>query len=310
MSPAEFDRYASEYRAVVNAAVRVSGLDVDRWAGYKARLLLNLMNEQLGDSRALKVLDVGCGIGLVDCGLVSGVGELHGVDTSQGSLEAATRLVPAARFTHFDGLRIPYPDSSFDFVFAICVLHHVTPSDRVAFVGEMTRVARPGGVVLVLEHNPLNPVTRYMVSAVLLTRTQYCSDVRQPDSSWHRPACGQGARPISPSGPGDRHPSNGWSDGSAGYRRVPSTMRGRRRRAVSGRSFQAFDRREHPGIPGAARPGLTEVPKVRAAPSGPSPLRILDPSGRMAGGCWADPEGSASPTGDVTATRVTHRSPS
>jgi hypothetical protein len=41
----------------------------------------------------------------------------------------------------------------------------------------MARVARPGGIVLVLEHNPLNPVTRYIVSrcafdhdAVLLRR--------------------------------------------------------------------------------------------------------------------------------------------
>ena len=177
MSQMDFDRHAPDYRAAVNDAVGMAGADVDQLAGDKARLLLALMGRHLGDAKALKVLDVGCGIGLVDAELVSGVGELHGVDTSQRSLDEAARAVPGAQFTHFTGERMPYAGATFDLVFAICVLHHVPPPRRAAFVGEMARVARPGGIVLVLEHNPLNPVTRYIVSrcafdhdAVLLRR--------------------------------------------------------------------------------------------------------------------------------------------
>ena len=48
-------------------------------------------------------------------------------------------------------------------VFAVCVLHHVDPPDRPALVAEMARVTRPGGLVLVFEHNPLNPLTRRVV---------------------------------------------------------------------------------------------------------------------------------------------------
>jgi SAM-dependent methyltransferase len=123
------------------------------------------------------VLDVGCGVGLLDVRLAPEVGELHGTDTSQSSLDAAARLVPGARFRHFDGETFPYPDDEFDCVFAICVLHHVPPAGRAAFAREMARVIRPGGIVFVLDHNPLNPLTRYVVSrcpfdrgAVLLRR--------------------------------------------------------------------------------------------------------------------------------------------
>jgi SAM-dependent methyltransferase len=177
MRQTDFDRCASRYRAVVNDAVRIAGVDVDRMAASKARLLLRLMGRELGAPRALKVLDVGCGIGLVDRELVSAVGELHEIDTSQKSLAEAALAVPEARFWHFDGERIPYPDGVFDLVFAACVLHHVPPSSWAAFVDEMARVATPGGIVLVLEHNPLNPLTRYLVfrcplddDAVLLRR--------------------------------------------------------------------------------------------------------------------------------------------
>jgi ubiquinone/menaquinone biosynthesis C-methylase UbiE len=182
-----FDRYASDYRGVVNDVLRVAGVDVDRMARSKARLLLRLMDQQLGDARALKVLDVGCGIGLVDRELVSAVGELHGIDTSRKSLEEAALAVPRARFGHFDGQRIPHPDAAFDFVFATCVLHHVPPSRRPAFILEMGRVTRAAGIVLVLEHNPLNPLTRYMVSrcslddgAVLLRRASALGLLAQP----------------------------------------------------------------------------------------------------------------------------------
>ena len=177
MSKTRFDRYAAGYRATVNEAAGVAGVDVDQFAGYKARLLLGLMERRLGDARSRKVLDVGCGIGLVDAELVSGVGELHGIDTSRKCLNEAAHAAPSARFSHFGGERIPHTDDAFDLAFAICVLHHVPPRDRWAFIAEMARVTRPGGIVAIIEHNPLNPMTRYIVSrcafdqdAVLLRR--------------------------------------------------------------------------------------------------------------------------------------------
>jgi len=58
------------------------------------------------------------------------------------------------------------------------VLHHIPLTERAGFVGEMARVTRPGGMAFILEHNPLNPVTRYIVSrcafdvdAVLVSRS-------------------------------------------------------------------------------------------------------------------------------------------
>jgi SAM-dependent methyltransferase len=177
VSKTEFDRHAADYRATINEAAGIAGVDVDQLAGYKARLLLGLMERRLGDAGTRRVLDVGCGIGLVDAELVAGVGELHGIDTSRKSLAEAVHAVPAARFRHFNGERIPEPNDAFDVVFASCVLHHVPPRERAAFVGEMARVTRPDGLVMILEHNPLNPVSRYIVSrcpfdqdAVLLRR--------------------------------------------------------------------------------------------------------------------------------------------
>jgi hypothetical protein len=61
----EFDRCAHDYRVVVNDALRVAGVDVDRMASYKARLLLALMEQALGDPKTLKVPDVGCGVRLI-----------------------------------------------------------------------------------------------------------------------------------------------------------------------------------------------------------------------------------------------------
>jgi ubiquinone/menaquinone biosynthesis C-methylase UbiE len=170
VSETEFDRYAADYRATVNEAADIAGVDVDRLAGDKAQLLLDLLERRLGDASSRKVLDVGCGIGLVDAELVSGVGELHGIDTSRKSVDEATRAVPTARFRHFGGKRIPHADAAFDMVFAICVLHHVPPRDRPAFLAEMARVTRPGGIVAIVEHNPLNPVTRHIVSRCAFDR--------------------------------------------------------------------------------------------------------------------------------------------
>jgi SAM-dependent methyltransferase len=61
-------------------------------------------------------------------------------------------------------LALPFQDESFDFVTAVCVYHHVAPADRLALTAEVRRVLAPGGVFVLIEHNPLNPATRLIVS--------------------------------------------------------------------------------------------------------------------------------------------------
>ena len=169
----EFDRYAADYQCEVN---RAAGVSVERLAAEKARLLLAVLAAELGDPKRLRVLDVGCGIGLVDQELARGVGELCGADVSLKSLEFARLRASSAHFVRYDGAKLPFGDASFDAVFASCVLHHVPPHSRADFIAEMLRPLRRNGLVIIIEHNPANPVTRYIVSrcafdadAVLLT---------------------------------------------------------------------------------------------------------------------------------------------
>jgi len=171
-----FDRFAEDYRAQVDLA---AGVSVERLAGEKARLILDVLSGRLGDHRRLRVLDIGCGIGLVDRELESHVGFLCGVDMSRDSLELAKARAPLTNFALYDGVRLPFSDDSFDATFAISVLHHVAPAARAAFMAEMVRPVAPRGVTILIEHNPLNPVTRRIVSrcafdadAVLLHRRE------------------------------------------------------------------------------------------------------------------------------------------
>jgi SAM-dependent methyltransferase len=79
----------------------------------------------------------------------------------------------------YDGRRLPFPDGHFDVSFAACVLHHVPPPQWDGFVAELHRVTCWGGLVVLFEHNPANPLTRRAVRAcpfdedVVLLRPQW-----------------------------------------------------------------------------------------------------------------------------------------
>src|SRR5258708_33071555 len=73
---------------------------------------------------------------------------------------AGGRAGPRAGLVAADGRHAPFAGGSFDLVFAVCVLHHLAPgAQRDALVGEMARLARPGGLGVIWEPNPLNPLT-------------------------------------------------------------------------------------------------------------------------------------------------------
>jgi SAM-dependent methyltransferase len=157
----EFDRYGESYEAAVEEAISFAGKEHDFYLDAKARRLLGITRRHLGAER-LSALDVGCGPGIFDRHLGSSF-ELHGVDVSPAMVERAREVNPEGSYCVYDGRRLPYADGELDVVFAVCVLHHVDPPDRPALVAEMARVTRPGGLTLVFEHNPLNPLTRRVV---------------------------------------------------------------------------------------------------------------------------------------------------
>jgi SAM-dependent methyltransferase len=173
---AGFDRFGESYESELDRVVSWAGQDVDVYAGVKAEALLDLAASHLDNPAGLTFLDVGCGTGSTDRHLAGRVRAIHGVDISNAMVERARAANPSASYRVYDGASLPFESDAVDVSFAICVAHHVPPSTWPRFFGEMSRVTRCGGIVVVAEHNPYNPVTRAIVNrcafdvdAVLLT---------------------------------------------------------------------------------------------------------------------------------------------
>lgn len=101
-----------------------------------------------------RVLDVGCGPGTITADLARLVphGSVVGCDASASVIERAQTFVDATNvgrlsFEVADAYSLPFPDESFDVVFAHQVLQHL--ADPVRALGEMRRVLRSGGLVAV-----------------------------------------------------------------------------------------------------------------------------------------------------------------
>lgn len=143
-------------------AIAFGGQEHGFYVEAKARRLLEIARRHLG-SHSVSMLDVGCGIGLVDRLLLPHASAVEGVDVSSAMVERARETNPGTAYQVFDGRRLPFGDGEFDVVFAVCVLHHVEPSDRQHLLAEMARVTKDTGLTLVFEHNALNPGTRRVV---------------------------------------------------------------------------------------------------------------------------------------------------
>jgi SAM-dependent methyltransferase len=105
-----------------------------------------------------KGLDVGCGTGVLAARLAEAGYDMVGADPSDGMLDILRSQWPAVQAVQASGTDLPFDDDSFDLVMCVAVMHHVAdPGDVRQTLIEMVRVARPGGRVLVWDHNPRNP---------------------------------------------------------------------------------------------------------------------------------------------------------
>ena len=166
----DFDALTEDYEDKINDVLAFGGLEHQFYIDVKRDRLLELLQQRHGDTTKLTTLDLGCGIGAYHSGLNGKFAELHGIDVSGESVAAAARLHPEVVYASYDGDRLPYPDGQFDAVFTICVMHHVPPAGWETFVAEIYRTLRPGGTILVFEHNPYNPATQYIVRTCVIDK--------------------------------------------------------------------------------------------------------------------------------------------
>jgi len=86
-----------------------------------------------------RTLDVACGTGFMTRHLR---GDVVALDQSAAMIEIARERLPAAEVVVGDALSLPFPDGSFDRVFASYFYCHLEEPERTGFLGEARRVAR------------------------------------------------------------------------------------------------------------------------------------------------------------------------
>jgi SAM-dependent methyltransferase len=160
MNAPEFDRYADHYPELLRDPLRewFSGGRPAVFYERKRDVILSYFRRRGIDPGALRYLDVGCGKGQLLELLRPVFGSARGCDPSPRMIAS----VPDAKLQE-NALALPFSAGEFDFVTAVCVLHHIPRQDCVHLLREIRRVLPPGGTICVIEHNPYNPDTRKIV---------------------------------------------------------------------------------------------------------------------------------------------------
>lgn len=114
-----------------------------RWSRRLAGPFLDFAGVRPGE----RVLDVGCGTGVITAALAERGCVAIGMDASEPYLDGARRdrSHPNIVYEHGDARRMRYPDASFDVCVSTLAIDVISEVDEVA--AEMRRVTRPGGVV-------------------------------------------------------------------------------------------------------------------------------------------------------------------
>jgi SAM-dependent methyltransferase len=137
-----------------------------RFMGRNSSLLAAEFLDLIDPRPGQRVLDVGCGPGVLTAPLAERVGAaaVTGVEPSESFVDAARGLLPDVDIRLAPAEELPFPDDTFDVTLAQLVVHFMT--DPVGGLREMARVTRPGGLVAASvwddagDRSPLSPFWR------------------------------------------------------------------------------------------------------------------------------------------------------
>jgi ubiquinone/menaquinone biosynthesis C-methylase UbiE len=98
-----------------------------------------------------RLLDIGCGAGVLARSLSDRGAEVSGVDPNAEALALAREAVPTGAFHVAGAETLPFADDSFDGAIFLNSLHHVPESDMQRALREAARVVGPAGPIVVVE---------------------------------------------------------------------------------------------------------------------------------------------------------------
>jgi len=135
---------------------------------------LEAMLELAGDPSGLRVLDVGTGAGATALAFAARGAQVVALDLTPAMLETTRRQAEERGISSLetrlgDAAELPFADASFDFVTCrVCAHHFGRPRQA---VGEMARVLRPGGRILLIDSiSPEDPAQDTFLNAIELLR--------------------------------------------------------------------------------------------------------------------------------------------
>jgi SAM-dependent methyltransferase len=136
-----YDAVAQDYGDRLDDELRYKPFD---------RAILAALVEQT--EPATTIADVGCGPGHVAAWLAGHGAASVGFDLSPAMVETARRLHPEVPVLEGDLLSLPAGDGEFGAVVALYSIIHLAPEERPLAFGELLRVLRPRGLLLVSFH--------------------------------------------------------------------------------------------------------------------------------------------------------------
>lgn len=154
------DPYFSTYEELLDSSLAFSGENHQYFDQYK----IYCIDRYLGKKESTKsILDYGCGTGrLTELIAQSYSGStVFGYDISTEALSIAeTKDISIKNVKYLnhldDGIK-------FDLIVVINVFHHITRDDQKDELSKLRNKLNPDGRIVIIEHNPVNPITQYIV---------------------------------------------------------------------------------------------------------------------------------------------------